>query len=76
MSKDSKRRVRSVINKRLAMIDNKLTTGSHLAELEALKRAADDAGIELPEWALFYRRLLWAAVRRGWLMPPVNHVDE
>ena len=69
---DSKRTVASKIKKRLSMLGPKFTAGYHLAELETLNQAAVDCGIQLPDNAAFALRLLRAAARRGYIMPPVT----
>lgn len=72
MSRDSKRTAASKIKKRISMLGTKFTTGHQLAELETLNQAAIDARMPLPDNAAFALRLLRAAARRGYIMPPVT----
>lgn len=69
---DSKRTVSGKIKKRLSMLGTKFTAGYQLAELETLNQAMMDYGIQLPDNEAFALRLLRAAARRGYIMPPVT----
>lgn len=69
---ESKRSINSKIKKRLSMLGSKFTAGHQLAELETLNQAVADAGTQLPDNAAFAFRLLRAAARRGYIVPPVT----